>query len=328
MIAVTASLAAGAIGAAPAAADTATCAYFPPNIFPPFVSVGLTPDNSSAVSLGRFGNEIRLSDSGGNKDCGAATVTNTAIIGITDQSPGGAAKLGPTYLPVGDEAVFAPGFGNEPGSSDEIEYGIGMGPGNDVIGLLGTLSDGPVTARLGASGDDRYINLNARETTGIDQDVSMSGVDQVTFVGNFLVEADDDVQGRGGKGTGNAPIPIKLFFSGGPGDDLLGGGSVGDNLDGDVGNDTLLGLGAQDFLDGFAGNDTLRGGKGKDILGGGKGKDRVFGGAGRDVLAGKLDNDRLVGGRGRDVLNGGPGSDVCVGGKGADKFIGCEVEIG
>jgi len=321
-----AALAAGAIGAEPAAADTATCAYFPPGMFPPFVSVGLTPDNSSAVSLGRTGNEIRLSDSSGTKDCGAATVTNTALIGITDQSPGGAAKLGPTYLPVGEEAVFAPGFGDEPGSSDEIELGIGMGPGTDVLGLSGTLGDGPVTVRLGADDDKRYINLNARETTGIDQDVTMTGVDQVTFLGSFLVQADDDVQGRGGKGTGDAPIPVKLDLAGDAGDDLLGGGSLGDNLDGDVGNDTLLGLGAQDFLNGDPGNDTLRAGKGKDFLNGGPGRDRLFGGAGRDVLAGKLDNDRLVAGAGRDVLNGGPGFDVCIGGKGADKFKGCEVQ--
>jgi Ca2+-binding RTX toxin-like protein len=74
------------------------------------------------------------------------------------------------------------------------------------------------------------------------------------------------------------------------------------HLYGGPGNDVLIGGSGPDVLIGGPGNDVLEGGKGNDILLGGDGNDKLLGGAGRDLLIGGLGADHLLGGGGEDLL--------------------------
>jgi Ca2+-binding RTX toxin-like protein len=103
--------------------------------------------------------------------------------------------------------------------------------------------------------------------------------------------------GQGGDDTlaldeTNGPLPRANLF-GGAGNDLIDGGSAGDQLFGQLGNDTLVGHGGADFLFGGSESDTLIGGEADD---------QVFGESGDDRL----------------VWNDGDGSDLFEGGTGID----------
>ncbi len=112
-------------------------------------------------------------------------------------------------------------------------------------------------------------------------------------------------------------VPATVF--GGPGDDLLEGGSAGDRLDGGPGEDTIIGQGGDDEITGAAGDDALQGNGGADQIAGGADDDIVQGQAGSgEVLAGDAGRDLVEGGAGDDALNGGDGSDVLVTGSGTD----------
>ena len=115
------------------------------------------------------------------------------------------------------------------------------------------------------------------------------------------------------------PSSRRCVVSGGRGDDVLRGTSVGDLLTGGGGNDTLVGGGGGDYLIGGDGRDILSGGPGDDALAGGRGNDRLYGHAGDDYLAGGRGSDRLFGGPGRDSLVGADGEpDLLDGGGGID----------
>ncbi|MDP1612335.1 MAG: calcium-binding protein, partial [Sulfuritalea sp.] len=114
------------------------------------------------------------------------------------------------------------------------------------------------------------------------------------------------------------------FFALG-GDDVIGGRTANDLIDGGDGNDTIWGdypgyttTPGADWLEGGAGNDFLYGGAADDLLLGGSGNDNLQGEAGNDVLRGATGADVLSGGDGNDVLLGGAGDDFMDGGSGND----------
>jgi Ca2+-binding RTX toxin-like protein len=80
----------------------------------------------------------------------------------------------------------------------------------------------------------------------------------------------------------NGALPAAHLF-GGTGNDVLSGGSGGDQLFGQAGNDTLLGKGGVDLLFGGSENDTLTGGDGDDQAFGQGGNDRVVWNPGDDT---------------------------------------------
>jgi Ca2+-binding RTX toxin-like protein len=98
-------------------------------------------------------------------------------------------------------------------------------------------------------------------------------------------------------------LPRANLF-GGTGNDVLTGGSGGDQLFGQSGNDTLLGKGGTDFLFGGSDNDTLTGGDGDDRVFGESGNDRMIWNPGDDT-------DLFEGGAGIDTaeVNGGGGAE-------------------
>ena len=95
--------------------------------------------------------------------------------------------------------------------------------------------------------------------------------------------------------------------TGGPGANLISGGSFTGNL-------RLKGRGGGDLLQAGTGDDRLLGGDGNDFVQAGDGDDELEGGVGDDSLSGESGNDELRGGRGDDMCRGGPG---------ADSFVSC-----
>ncbi len=139
--------------------------------------------------------------------------------------------------------------------------------------------------------------------------------------------------------TPEAPTPpLAPPVIGTPGNDLLRGGAIGDNLSGLAGNDTLVGNGGNDTLDGGAGNDVLNGGDGMDLayygnlrtaisinlttglaVSSASGRDqlnsieRLITGAGNDSILGNAANNRILSGAGNDTLFGLSGDDTLQG---------------
>ncbi len=102
----------------------------------------------------------------------------------------------------------------------------------------------------------------------------------------------------------NGALPAANLF-GSSGNDVLTGGSGGDQLFGESGNDTLLGKGGFDLLFGGNDNDTLTGGDADDQVFGQSGNDRMIWNPGDDT-------DLNEGASGTDTVevNGGNGAEV------------------
>ena len=208
------------------------------------------------------------------------------------------------------------------------------GPGDDVL-HGGT---GPVL--LGTSGSDVFNMSSANRCY-----VTLGGDDVVNdkSPGGFHAAiggpGDDVLHG----GTG----PVLL--AGGGGNDSLKSRNESDELYGHDGNDILVAQGGADKCYGGPGDDTIQAGKGdnqvfgdagadtihaengNDLLRGGPGEDVVNAGAGDDFVYGDADNDTLNGGSGNDVLIGGHGRDTIQAGQGDDTVIvldPCELEAG
>ncbi len=182
---------------------------------------------------------------------GAATVTNTAHITITGD--GGNQSIDIDLANKG----FKPGYGNEPGKSDEIEFSVNLGAGvQDVLSILG--SGGVDKIDIGQNNAlllfTPRINLNSGESTHVDADMTVNNVELFTIL---TKGGNDVIRARGLRGTGPDPYNGGLHAFGGPGDDLIKGGEARDELHGDSGKDTVWGFGAADTIslaDGEAGD--------------------------------------------------------------------------
>ena len=115
----------------------------------------------------------------------------------------------------------------------------------------------------------------------------------------------------------NDRVNVRLFITGGGGNDLIIGGDANDELSGANGRDKVFGGEGQDYLLGGASNDYLNGEAGNDTMSGAGGNDRVADSLGRDYLLGGAGNDVLIS---RDVANNfDNGPDTLSGGAGSDK---------
>jgi RTX calcium-binding nonapeptide repeat (4 copies) len=213
---------------------------------------------------------------------------------------------------------FAPGFTNEQGDSDEIEFKFDLKGGDDTVSIDGQF--GPAVSfragRTKVGGQRRdVINYNAADR---DHDMVLMGVDSIFMWGS---DHNDILSGRGGLGTGN-PYDKHIFIIGDDGDDEITGGLARDTIqtDGELcapcpGRDFVRGLGGADEILGYGGRDKLYGDKGADEIYGGPANDTVFGGEGDDEIYGEDGNDKLIGGK---------QVDACFGGAGADDLKNCE----
>jgi hypothetical protein len=100
------------------------------------------------------------------------------------------------------------------------------------------------------------------------------------------------------------------------GDDVICGGSAGDNIVAGGGSDVIFAGAGNDIIRGNDGGDTIYGGAGNDYLRGDAGDDSLHGGDGNDFLGGDAGSDTLNGDAGRDTLLGNRGSDAIDGGDG------------
>lgn len=271
-----------------AAADTSVCNY----IGSPFNSVavhitdtGFNDPQGVVVN----GSKIQHFQDGIASDCGPATTSNTDLVVISDVSANSSAGVEGAILY--GTGPFQPGSVNEPGSSEEIEIYVDLNGGPDKLTVATGFS--PATMRMGRSGANRTVNLNAFEIDGVDPDLTLLQVDELSVIAS----SPADIRATGGRGTGARPLDMPLELFGGSGADFLAGGRRAD---------LLLGAG---------GRDRIFGGAGRDLLLASAGNDRVFGQRGPD---------RLVGGKGRDRLNGGKRRDICLDKRGTI-FISCEL---
>jgi Ca2+-binding RTX toxin-like protein len=255
---------------------------------------------------------------------------------------------------------FAPGFTDETGDTDEIEFQIGMGTGNDSVFVTG--SNSAVTGdviRLGSDG----INLNG--DADVDTVNASSTPALPSGVENYQVSAgdgDDDVFADGSGAAGSAAFGSALTLFGGAGHDELTGGTQADSMDGGPGDDILLGGSGDDTLVGGADDDILNAGETGETIGdtasysgsaaavsvnltagtgfgAGSGTDtialtsveNVIGSPSGDLLVGDGQSNRLTGGAGADdlqgqeagdILNGGTAADMLRGGGGGDSLEG------
>jgi Ca2+-binding RTX toxin-like protein len=258
-------------------------------------TVQITAGANEQAGLIRSGSAIRLNGA----PCGGATVANTDTIRVTN--PAGASGEGGNLFLDLRGGLFEPGMTDEPGSSDEIEFIIDLGPGRDGIAVFP--GDVTHTITAGQSGSSNHVNLNAHETDGIDADITFTNTDYMAVFWNAEYGATgvDSLIADGSASTGGAPASMAINASGGPGGDVLIGGT---------------------------GTNTFFGQEGNDRLGGGGGTDQLYGGVDSDSLRGGSGDDHLAGEEGPDNLNGGPGTeDFCRGGPARDTFRACERTI-
>jgi hypothetical protein len=255
---------------AAASADTATCTY---TAATHTAAVAVTSDTGFAAGMGiRQSDGVLLVQSGlGSTPCGAATRTNTDTIAVTSTNAAPRGSIFRVSMPV----PFAPGFTDEPGSSDEIEMTFDFSSGGRwYLTPTGSRSSTPFNLALGGN----LLNLNAAETDGVDADAAINGAYTVFVEGSL---AGDTVLGNGAAGTTGVPFATRMVVSSAAGSDLIIGGSRADDLSGGLDADRILGGKGADSLKGEGGIDALFGNKGNDKLLGGPAKDKLNGGPGR-----------------------------------------------
>lgn len=304
-----------------ASADQASCSY---DSGSHVVSVALTPGKRIATTAyANFAGQISAGSYGDGMQspipCPGASVTNTDTIVVNNSS---ATKPLNSIFYIGEyisNSGNSPGFTNEPGSSDEIEFQINFGPGGR-LGIQNSPGQ-PVNIALGG----KKINLNRYEADGIDPDVTVTGSVLRTLI--YRSGGSDHITAAGGFGTPAHSYGFPIESPGGPdfnalGDDFVIGSNFADILTGTNGSDLISGRAGKDAISGDVGADTLFGGAGKDRIAGGAGKDVIFGNGAGDNLLGGTAKDKLSGGSGKDKVFGGLGNDSLFGNQGIDRLDG------
>jgi RTX calcium-binding nonapeptide repeat (4 copies) len=200
---------------------------------------------------------------------------------VVDESPFAAAvvctaeALGPQQLGDGDDRITSPGGLVSGGDGDDVmmvNFGVADGGGGDDV----------VLAPRGTGGEGGDVLIGTWGVGGSGDDLVMGS-------------------GRGGPGDDTMrclPQDVSCSLVGGPGHDVVTGGTHSDRLFGEGGHDLLDGGVRHDELDGGPGNDRVIGGRGRDTLEGGAGADKLE--AREDPSAGEEPKfDRVDCGKGR-----------------------------
>jgi hypothetical protein len=273
------------IGLGPVAAARTSCSY----VGAPTNSLTVTANDSAFASVRRIGSEIAVweyVDPPVTCAGGVPTVFNTDLIMLRASRD----SFVEVRLAGGP---FAPGATAEREGASEIEIEFrGNVTWATVIGTRGAdaFRWGPGRAQAG-------LNLNA--ATAGDKDVDVTVLD--TSASAFL-----EVDGRAGDDTiiptAGARIPHFVWAEGGQGDDVLVAPRHAESdLEGGPGADVIRGGSASDFIDGGFGDDVITGGGGADEIWAGRGRDVLSGGRGGDwIFAGDGERDQASCGAGRD----------------------------
>lgn len=206
------------------------------------------------------------------------------------------------------------------------------------------VTEAPASPVTGTEGDD-IIVVDISET-----DDGVPAVFVIALGGDDVICVSGASGVVGGEGNDTIfvegpPLDLRMTIEGGPGDDVIHGGSSKydgtpgsfDNtsadsylefIDGGPGNDLIYGNGGFDTIWGFDGDDIIHGNAGIDIIYGGGGSDTIYGGWGHDELHGgdsPLDIDfpaPSTTNDAADTIYGGPGDDLVLGHLGADQLHG------
>ena len=156
--------------------------------------------------------------------------------------------------------------------------------------------------------------------------------DALTALAAFGESGSDNISVRG---LGHLPVEL----DGGPGNDVIRGGTGPTVVRGGPGHDRILtgnsddvvidhhgrnrihSGGGDDEIETGPGDDWINSGSGDDNIHSGPGDDTVFAGVGDDIVAAADGADLVFGWRGRDVLIGGDGRDTLFAGPGEDLLI-------
>ena len=296
----------------------------------------------ASVSASGFQPDVDMAMNGGNfivdgLICGTALTLDTVNIDL-HASADASVRF---FLSGGP---FAPGFTDEPGNSDEIEFNILDLGADDGVGVTGTdaAESFAVGQHLAIPTPDREINMNvAQDGATLDVDVTIGGTPAA--VGLAARGGDDTLTAMGTGGMFSQPATMPVGFGdglgadtviGGFGDDQIETGSEpdpGDNYSGGPGTDRIefeQSGGLTVTLDGQPNDGTLCPGltceadnvmpdieqllalNGDATLVGGPGPQLLVSGNGHNTLKGGPGNDTLTAGDDTDVFDGGTGSDT------------------
>jgi Ca2+-binding RTX toxin-like protein len=238
---------------------------------------------------------------------------------------------------------FAPGFTDEPGSSDEIEFTIENLGSNVPVDLEGTAGPDSFTLgqHLAIPAPIPEINLNAAQD-GASPDFDVQIFARPPFIDAGMLGGDDSISAAG-TGVGNSgPLSVPIAVADGPGADHVTGGTgddafqtegtpdPGDTYSGGPGRDTLAMFqtdGVHVTQDGKPNDGHLCPGpscEGDNVSGdieeleATTGNNTFVGGPGDQTLIGGDGECTLKGGPGDDVLSSGTSDDVLRGGAGFD----------
>lgn len=176
-----------------------------------------------------------------------------------------------------DDDVIIGGDGNDTLFGDAGDDRLDGGGGKDVVSYAERPSSASIVATLVDSTTVPGATLLAL-TRGAADGGSRAGAGQTVVlrggggeIGGELPEFDsyydvEDLTGGAGPDTLTGGTFVPGTLDGGPGNDLLQGGLLGDTLTGGDGADTLVGDTGNDFLDGGPDSDSFAAGEGDDVL--------------------------------------------------------------
>jgi Ca2+-binding RTX toxin-like protein len=237
------------------------------------------------------------------RDCDGATVHNTDLVVMLDESEEGHGAL---YVELSN-GHFAPGRTLEKKGISEIEFRFdAAGEANRLYGRF----DFGVT---GTRFSDTIVGGTKGMTFNDDSDLDARPVGKVNGYSVRGHAGDDSIFLDGRDGTGAFDPELYRWghvISGGRGADLLVGGPDGDWLFGDEGADRMFGRAGEEGIYGGPGPDKAVAGSERDFLYGEEDNDHLEGSSGNDFITGDEGNDHLDGDAGQDECKPGPGKDT------------------
>jgi Ca2+-binding RTX toxin-like protein len=320
----------------PVAAASAAGRGGPACTFDPGTHVVTVPQ-SVVINIDRDGTNVTVNDT----VCGTVFTVDQINIDLEDHSS--------TNVDINmTHGKFQPGFTDEPGGQDEIEFDIfDLGIGDILFVSGGSASDIITVGDRDFSGNPGAgVELNGESEVFVpDEDVRIHGTEMEPFLlggggGDFL-------SGQGTGQAGSVPYTGPLFFADGPGADQVLGGNGNDDFspeDTKDEADSYQGFGGRDIMAYYQRTSDIRvtldnnGDDGSDCVPGpmcegdnvhsdvefiqtGSGNDGLFGLAGNQLLDAGGGSNLIQGGPGNDVMIGHDGSTTFRGGKGKDEVV-------
>ncbi|HYW20936.1 MAG TPA: DUF4347 domain-containing protein [Nodularia sp. (in: cyanobacteria)] len=316
--------------------------------------------------FGGVGNDIIFGGGQGDNLVGDAAIGTGDDIIIGDQGYLNATEIASQFSSVagssGNDTISGSGGKDIVLGGDGNDNITGDSGADILLGDYGTLSlNSGIVTRITSTVPDK--GGNDIITGGNDDDIVIGGIGDDTIIGGDDNGADILLGDNGTVVRNDGSVDAHDIFSqspefggvdtitGGAGDDIIIGGSVGDSIQGNTGKDILLGdhgriqRNAADvverittILENNGGNDTISGNEDADIALGGIGDDTITGGddVADDILLGDngtvVRNDGSVDANdifsqspefgGVDTITGGAGDDIIIGGSLGDNIQG------